>query len=144
MKIRIALIALAIIGIISAAAWAADISGKWTSEMPGRGGETMTSTFNFKVAGSALTGSMQGPQGNENAISEGKITGDDISFVVKMDFGGNEMKLAYKGKVVGNEIKLTMEFQGGMGGPGGGGPGAGGPGGGAAPKAFEMTLKKAK
>ena len=71
--------------------------------------------------------------GDANAISEGKINGDDISFVVKIDMGGNKMKMQYKGKVAGDEIKLTMEFQGGMGGPGGG-----------APKPMEMTLKRAK
>ena len=53
---------------------------------------------------------------------------------MKIDMGGNEMKMQYKGKVAGDEIKLTMEFQGGMGGPGGGG----------APKPMEMTLKRAK
>lgn len=140
MRFKILAIAVIVLGMIGATAWAADINGKWVAQFQGRGGETMQSTFNFKVDGTTLTGTNLGPMGNENAISEGKIDGDNISFVVKVDFGGNEMKIAYKGKVVGDEIKLTMEFQGGMGGPGGGGPG----GGGAAPKPMEMTLKRAK
>jgi hypothetical protein len=139
MKIRIFAIAAMVLGMIFATASAAEVAGKWIGEFGGRGGETMTSTFNFKVEGSNLTGSMLGPMGNENAISEGKISGDDISFAVKIDMGGNEMKILYKGKISGDEIKLTMEFQGGMGGPGGGGPGGGG-----APKPMEMTLKRAK
>jgi hypothetical protein len=145
MKFRILAVVVMVIGMICAAALAADINGKWVAELPGRGGgDPMTMAFNFKVDGSNLTGSMKGPQGEDQAISEGKISGDNISFVIKMDFGGNEMKINYKGKVVGSEIKLTMEFQGGMmGGPGGGGPGGGGQGG-EAPKPPELTLKRAK
>jgi hypothetical protein len=145
MKFRILVVGVMVIGMISAAALAADISGKWVAELPGRGGgDPMTMTFIFKADGANLTGSMLGPQGADQAISEGTIKGDDISFVVKIDMGGNAMKINYKGKVVGSEIKLTMEFEGGMmGGPGGGGPGAGGPGG-EAPKPPGLTLKKAK
>ena len=140
MRFRILAITAMVFGMILATALAADVTGKWVAEFPGRGGDTVTMTFNFKADGASLTGSMQGPMGGEpNAISEGKINGDDISFVVKIDMGGNEMKMQYKGKVAGDEIKLTMEFQGGMGGPGGGGPGGGG-----APKPLEMTLKRAK
>jgi len=144
MKFKILVMAVMAMGLVLATAMAADVTGKWTSERPGRGGETMTTTFNFKADGTALTGTVSSPMGGDNAISEGKIDGDNISFVVKMEMMGNEMTMKYKGTVAGDEIKMTMEFEGGMGGPGGGGPGGGGPGGGGPPKAFEMTLKRAK
>jgi hypothetical protein len=90
-------------------------------------------TFNFKVEGTTLTGTMASTRG-ESTISEGKVNGDEISFVVVRKMGENEMKTTWKGKVSGDEIKFTREFQmppGGFGGPpGGGGPGAGGPPGG--------------
>ena len=116
-----------------AAAYAADATGKWVAEMPGRNGTTQT-TFTFKVDGAKLTGTMQGAQGDPTEIAEGKVDGDNISFVVVRKMGENEMKTTWKGKVSGDEIKLTREFQmppGGFGGPGGGAPGGGGPGGGA-------------
>ena len=69
-------------------------------------------------------------------IIDGKINGDNISFAVKIDMMGNEMTIKYKGTVAGDEIKLTMEFEGGMGGPGGGGPGGG------APKPMELIVKR--
>ena len=81
--------------------------------------------------------------GSESPISEGKIDGDDISFVVKVDMMGNEMEINYKGKIVGEDIKLTMEMDmGGMGAPpgGGGAPGGGGPGGGM--EMPELILKR--
>ncbi len=134
-----------------ATAWGADITGKWKGSMDMMG-QAMELGFTFKAAGSTLTGTSVGPQGEEYPISDGKIEGDNISFVVKVT-GQMEMKINYKGKVSGDEIKLTMQFDmAGMGGPGGGGPGggpgAGGPGGGGPggemPGPPELVLKRVK
>jgi len=99
---------------LAAVAPAADVSGKWTAQVPGRGGETREATFNFKADGEKLTGAMSGPQG-DIPISDGKISGDDLSFTTTLSFGGNEMKFMYKGKVSGAEIKFTREREGGGG-----------------------------
>ena len=90
------------------AAFAADVSGKWVAQVPGRGGETREATFTFKVDGNQLTGSVSGRRGDV-AISDGKIDGDDISFAQVMEFNGNQVKLLYKGKVSGGEIKFTRQ-----------------------------------
>jgi hypothetical protein len=90
---------------------AADISGKWSGDMPGRGGESMPTTFTFKVDGDKLNGSMTGPQGDV-PLQEGKITGEQISFVTKLDFGGNSVKIIYKGTVSGEQIKMSREREG--------------------------------
>ena len=147
MKVKILLIGAVVLLAISAA-YAADIAGKWVAEMPGRGGGTTQTTFTFKVEGAKLTGTMQGAQGDPMEITEGKVDGDNISFVVVRNMGGNEIKMTYKGKVSGDEFKFTREFQmpaGGMGGPGGGG-GGGGMGGGRGPGGppQEMTAKRVK
>ena len=95
-----------------AMAWAADISGKWVAQVPGRQGQTRETTFNFKAEGAKLTGTVSGMQG-DNPISDGKIDGENISFTVVSNFGGNEVKLLYKGKVSGDEIKFTRSRDGG-------------------------------
>jgi hypothetical protein len=95
-----------------ALAYAADINGKWIAQVPGRDGQTRETTFNFKVEENKLTGTVSGRQG-DNPISDGKISGDDVSFTVTANFGGNEVKLLYKGKIVGDEIKLTRTREGG-------------------------------
>ena len=41
-------------------AHAADITGKWTAQVPGRDGQTRETTFNFKVDGEKLTGTTTG------------------------------------------------------------------------------------
>jgi len=93
------------------AVFAADVSGKWVAQMPGRGGETREATFTFKVDGDQLTGSVSGRRG-DMPISDGKIDGDDISFTQVMEFNGNQMKMLYKGKVSGDEIKFTRQREG--------------------------------
>ncbi|MBV8834435.1 MAG: hypothetical protein JO108_34995 [Acidobacteriaceae bacterium] len=101
------------------ALWAADVTGKWTYEMPGRDGNTMTGTMNLKADGSKLTGTISGPRG-ETEISDGKIDGDNVSFNVVREFNGNKMTLNYKGKVEGDTIHFTMKMEGGRMGNGAG------------------------
>ena len=78
-------------------------------------------TYEFKVSGSTLTGSITRPgfQGGDptvTPITDGKINGDTFSFGVTMTMGGNEMKTAYTGKVVGDKLEITFDM-GGRGNP---------------------------
>ena len=99
------------LALLLAVAMAADISGKWAGDMPGRGGDTTPTTFTFKVDGEKLTGSMTGPQG-DIPLQEGKVAGNQISFSTTLDFGGNSIKILYKGTVSGDQIKMTREREG--------------------------------
>ncbi len=90
---------------------AADVSGKWNAQVPGRGGQTRDVTFNFKADGDKLTGTMSGFRGDLQ-IADGKVASDDISFKVKMEFGGNAMTMSYEGKVAGDEIKFKRTVEG--------------------------------
>lgn len=114
------------------AAQAADISGKWvvdTSAAPAaqdggggrRGGGMGAGTYEFKVSGDTLTGSItrQGRNGGDpvaTPLADGKITGDSFSFTTTQSFNGNEFKSSYTGKVNGDKIELTVDF-GGRGNP---------------------------
>lgn len=82
---------------------AADVTGKWTAMVPGRDG-SQEATFTFKQDGDKLTGSMTSPRG-ERQISEGKVTGDSISFTIETQRG----KFTYTGTVSGSEIKFKRE-----------------------------------
>src|SRR5712672_1135505 len=83
--------------LITFSAAAADVSGKWTAMVPGRGGDPVKTDFTFKVDGDKLTGTTTGPQG-EVPIKDGTVSGDTISFTQTVSFGGNEVKPIYKGK----------------------------------------------
>ena len=87
---------------------AADITGVWNGEFqaPG-GGEGMQIAFTFKQDGAILSGSVQGPQGDALAITEGKVDGYKLSF--KVSFNG--MTITHEGTVnaAGDEIKLNSK-----------------------------------
>ena len=129
MKLKIFLAATVLILAMAMTAAGADISGKWVAERQGQQG-TQQTVFNFTVNGGTLTGTVSGGRGGDAEISEGKIEGDDISFVVVRTIGENETKTLHRGKISGDEIRFTIERQGGPGGQGGqrgqGGPGGGG------------------
>jgi len=63
-----------------------------------------------------MTGVLKTQSSDPQAISDGKISGDDISFAVVSQMFGMEMKTEYKGKVTGDTIKFTAENAGGGGG----------------------------
>ncbi|MBI4902143.1 MAG: hypothetical protein HY820_00820 [Acidobacteria bacterium] len=112
MKVRLSMLSC----LLAVSAFAADVTGKWNAEMPGRDGQTRQVPFNFKADGATLTGTVGG-MGGDTEIKNGKVVGDEISFDVIREFNGNEFKMHYVGKVSGNEIKFKIERP--AGGPGG-------------------------
>jgi opacity protein-like surface antigen len=105
------LLLLTITALFAGAALAADVTGKWTAQVPGRGGETREMTFDLKAEGANLTGTVSGAQGQPNKISEGKVNGNEISFVVTIERNGNTMKQTYTGTLAGDEIKMKRQRQ---------------------------------
>jgi len=91
---------------------AADVSGKWVAEQPGRnGGPPRQVTFVFKADGAKLTGTMTGGGRGGAAptaieITDGKIDGDNVSFTVKRETPNGTMEMKYNGTVSGDELKL--------------------------------------
>ncbi len=96
--------------LMALAAFAADVTGAWkgVSETPMG---PMDTTANLKSDGGAVAGTLN-VMGNDQKIEKGKLDGDKISFEINMDFG----TLAYKGTVSGDEIKLSVSFDGNEGG----------------------------
>ena len=127
-------LAVTILLVVAAVALAADaVSGKWIYEQAGRGGGNPTPvTLELKAEGANLTGTILQPFGGgrgmgggggapgggappaptPNPISNGKVDGNNVSFDVVRDFGGNSMKTSYKGVVSGSEMKLSVSRQG--------------------------------
>ena len=109
---------------------AADISGKWFAQVP-LGHLLLEPTFTFKVDGAKLTGTMTYPLGDQVVrleITEGKVDGDDVSFVVVNKEPKRETTSTYKGKVAGDKIEFTLEVQSGQGG--------------SAPAEYDITAKR--
>lgn len=100
------------LALAAAQLFAGDVSGKWAMEMAGRDGEKRVQTLNLKADGDKLTGTMSGRQG-EREISNGKINGDEISFSMTFEMGGEKRTMLYTGKLVGEELKLNVKSENG-------------------------------
>jgi len=97
----------ALVVVVAALAYAADVTGKWQATFASGVGPQKY-TYVFKASGSTLTGKADSGWG-EAEIQEGKISGDEISFVEIIDFAGNTTRVVYKGKVSGDQIKFTRQ-----------------------------------
>ena len=92
-----------------ACVYAAGISGKWMAQFDTQVG-LQKYTYEFKAEGSTLTGQAIGDiagEKSQSALRDGKINGDEISFVEMQQYQGQEVKITYKGKVSGDEIKFS-------------------------------------
>jgi hypothetical protein len=101
--LRRAMIAGILIVLAAAVCSAADLDGRWEGTVSGPNGD-FTITFNFKVDGSKLTGTVETPNG-ENPISDGKVNGKQLSF--KTHF--QDAEINHEGTVSGDTIELKVE-----------------------------------
>src|SRR5947208_15315303 len=106
MTLRTLLMFVPAFALFTVSAFAAGIDGKWTATMEGQNGP-MTTTFNFKADGDKLTGTVSGRNGDA-PIEEGKIDGNNISFVRTMERNGEKMQMKYTGTLSGDELKLKV------------------------------------
>jgi alpha-galactosidase len=88
-------------------AYGADLTGRWVASTQTPAGQQRETVVALKAEGDRLTGYMSSPQG-DTAISEGKVTGDQISFVIVREMGGEERKIQYTGKVTAEGLLLKM------------------------------------
>ena len=93
--------------LLATAAFGADFAGKWTAAIDTQIG-VQNYTYDFKVDGDKLTGTAKSQMG-EIPITEGKIDGDQITFVENLNFQDQPLRIAYKGKITGDEIKFTRQ-----------------------------------
>jgi hypothetical protein len=104
---------------------AADLTGKWVAQVEGRNGNTSQMVFDLKADGATLTGTVTGGGGGggrrgggggngaaaaptPQAISDGKIDGDKVTFAVKMDRNGQTMVTSYTGTISGDTLTLKQ------------------------------------
>lgn len=117
MKYRsLLLLALGMTGLVG---FGAPIDGKWTAEVQGRNG-TQTQTLTLKSDGAKLTGTLDSGRGAAAEISEGKITGMDVSFKAARTGRNGTTTTSYTGKLSGDDLKVTATRAGGSGTKGGG------------------------
>jgi len=109
-----------ILFVVAFVAMAADVTGKWTYQQPGRGGgDPIPVTITLKQDGSTLTGTVpgfgRGGQAPPLEIINGKVDGDKIYFEVKRQTQNGESISKYEGTVSGDtlQLKITRPGRGG-------------------------------
>jgi hypothetical protein len=88
-----------------------DVTGSWESTVESPQG-SLVSKATYKQEGETLTGTHVGQMG-ELAL-KGTVKGDQISYTITVDMGGQSMTITYSGKISGDTITGTADF-GGMG-----------------------------
>lgn len=96
------------------AAMAAGIDGKWTGQVQGPQGAMDVSVV-LKADGEKLTGTFTSQMGDAQ-IKDDSIKDDVVAFKVEREFNGNKFTVVYKGKLAGDELKLTRTLEGDFGG----------------------------
>ncbi len=91
---------------------AADVTGKWKAEFETPVGQ-MKYTYDLTADGANVKGkAIREQDGNtkiETEIKEGKISGDTVSFVEPLKIQDMDIRIEYKGKLAGDEIKFTRQ-----------------------------------
>jgi hypothetical protein len=91
--------------LIAAVAVASTVAGRWSGTIAGQ----FEVIVNIKEDGGKLTGIVSSPIG-EIPLSEGKVTGDSLSF---KELSYNGISVSYiKGKIEGDKMNVTVGFQG--------------------------------
>ena len=90
----------------------ADLTGIWVGQIPTRNGEMQDVEFKLVQTGATLEGKLYGDY-RSSPISDGKVTGDQVSFVViSQEQAGNQIndtRLRFTGVLKGTEIEITRE-----------------------------------
>ena len=104
-------LAVLVLAVISLPALAADITGTWKADFNTQRG-LQKYTFTFKQDSAGLTGKISADTGGEKReadLKEGKVDGDNVTFVELLSFQGNELRIVYTGKISADEIKFTRK-----------------------------------
>jgi hypothetical protein len=94
---------------------AGELSGIWMGQYPARNGDPIDIAFKFTQEGESLTGKLYGDY-RSTPVVEGKVTGDQISFVViAQEQAGNqinETRMRFTGTLKAGELELTRSREG--------------------------------
>jgi uncharacterized membrane protein len=107
MKIALRLAALFAFLAILPGAHATDATGTWKGAVDFEG-SSVPLTFHLTVAGTAVTGTVEGLPTTPANIFDGKVEGDTVTFSANTDYQGDTYKLVFKGKVSDGQIEFNF------------------------------------
>lgn len=96
---------------LAATLTAANVDGRWKAQFQIRDWQ-FKYTYEFKADGGKLTGKAFRDRDGQKAtvtLQEGKINGDEVSFVEIVNTGDQDLRIEYTGKINGDQIKFTRK-----------------------------------
>lgn len=102
---RKTLAAAALAAALTVALLAQGFSGRWLADVDTPYGP-IGYVFSFQTDGSALRGTAQSPF-SRFELKDGRVDGDRITFVEETTFDGRQVRMQYRGQLVGDEIRFT-------------------------------------
>src|SRR5579864_9035500 len=81
-------------------------TGRWVAELINPDGEHRDTTFFLKQSGDALTGAILQNYRMQD-IAEGKVSGDEASWVIVTRQGGQDRRNEYHAKLTGGELHVS-------------------------------------
>ena len=84
-----------------------DVTGSWELTFQGMDAP-MTVAATYKQEGEKLAGTQVGPMGERPL--EGTVKGNELTYVIKEDMGGQQMVITFTGKVDADTITGTFSF----------------------------------
>ena len=109
-SLMVSMLLIAAFCVAAVAAAPADFNGTWTAAIDTQVG-VQNYTFTFKVTGEKLTGKAKSAFAmTDTEITEGVVKGEDITFVENLIYEGMPLKIVYKGKISGDEIKFSRNM----------------------------------
>jgi hypothetical protein len=94
--------------LLSVAASAADISGRWTWPMQGRNGNVTEAHATLLFKDGVLTGTVSGRMG-EAPIGDASFLDGKVAFTVTREVDGNKIVIKYAGQLEGDTITGKIE-----------------------------------
>jgi hypothetical protein len=88
----------------------ASVAGTWDITIDSPQGQR-TSMLVIKKEGDKLTGALKSPRG-ERPLDSVSVKGDEITFVMTAQVGGQDMVMTYKGKIAKDSMKGDADFGG--------------------------------
>lgn len=82
---------------------AVDVSGQWEMELESGSGSSFGGTLSLDQQGAGFDGTMSTQLG-ESPVVDGVVSGNDVSFTVEVDAGGQTLRLSFSGTASEDEM----------------------------------------
>lgn len=90
---------------------AVNLTGKWNAVATTPDGQSFEPSVDLKQDGDKVSGDFIWVDGTSVPLTTGKVAGDDVSFDVSVDFGGQALVIKFAGKMTGaDSMKGSAEY----------------------------------